>query len=163
MTLVGWQGKQIDNFTEFNYRDINIWWDKVARSFLQVNIDEELWWNMSAWGLNTPKYFYIRTETGDIYKVFDKMSKHLGEAVKDTKKWDYIRKACPTQRCIFNPKTGNLIGVENPSIKCWEPFLCASQSTTESVVEIVGVSGSKTPESRKISLQSTIEQEFKQQ
>lgn len=152
-TLINASDKHWNNMDMQNYRSVKTPWNMVARSFLKVSLDGE----------DAIKYFYLRTKTGDIYKVFKKWIDGLDPIVKDRNKLQDIIENCPTERLLFNPKTGNLVGIENPIIECWKQFICAKNITTPPVLEIVWFRGTWTGEDDSISLTSSIEQEYKQQ
>jgi hypothetical protein len=105
----------------------------------------------------------MKTESGNIYKVF---KPNYGELYAMT---GGNETACqqilsrPTERCIFNPKTRKIIGVESPIIKCGESFKYAPNCTTSPITEIVGFSTSENPEVKNLSFKSTIFEDFNQQ
>lgn len=149
----------VRNFDELNFKEVNIWWSKIARTFFKVDLNEKYG---QLWSRDYPSSFLMKTESGNIYKVFQP---NYGELYSMT---GGNAEACeevlsrPTQRCIFNPKTRKIVGIENPVVRCGESFNYAPKCTTSRIKEIVGISSSQWGES-KISLVSTIEQEYKQQ
>lgn len=104
----------------------------------------------------------IKTESGNIYKAF---KPNYGELYALTGGNDA---ACqeilsrPTERCLFNPKTRKIIGIENSTVRCGEQFAYAPKCTTSKIKEIVGISSSQ-GQREKVSFTSSIEQEYKQQ
>jgi len=147
--------QQVNNFTELNFKEVNIWGNKVAWTFFKVDLDEEYW---QLWSKEHPEYFYIRTESGNIYKIFRKDYKYLQELC-NMDVCEHIMNTFPTDRCIYNPQTKTVVGLENPIIRCGEPFAYAPKCNTSKVQEIVGISSSQWGEST-ASLQSNLEQDF---
>lgn len=144
------------NFSELNFKETYIWKKKIARTFFKVDLTEEYGQLGSR---EYPSYFYIRTESGNIYKAF----KPTYESLWTLTKWN--EEACtqilgwPTTWCLYNPQTKKITGIENSDIRCGDMFEYASQCNTSKVKEIVGVSDSIWTWSP-ASLKSTIEQQF---
>jgi hypothetical protein len=105
----------------------------------------------------------IKTESGNIYKAFKPNYGELYTMTGGNEVDCQEILSRPTERCLFNPKTRKIVGVENSIVKCGEQFAYAPQCTTSKVKEIVGISSSQGPREEKLSFSSTIEQEFKQQ
>jgi len=145
----------VNNFSELNFKEVNIWNNKIAWTFFKVNIDESY---KQLWSREYPSYFYIRTESGNIYKIIRKDYAHLQQMCK-MGTCEHIINTFPTDRCIYNPQTKTVTGVENFTVKCWEQFDYAPQCNTSKIKEIVGVSNSQWW-TLDVSLKSTIEQDF---
>lgn len=156
MTLVGNTGQQFDNFAKSNCKDVYIWGTKIAWNFFKVNINQAYGSHLGS--KNFPSYFYIRTESWNIYKIIRKDYGHLQEMCK-MGTCEHIINTFPTDRCIYNPQTKTVTGVENFTVKCWEQFDYAPQCNTSKIKEIVGVSTTQWW-TLDASLKSTIEQDF---
>ncbi len=149
----------VHNFDQLNFKEVNIWKNKIAWTFFKVNLNEEY---SQLWSREYPSSFLIKTESGNIYKAF---KPNYGELYALTGGNDV---ACqeilsrPAERCLFNPKTRKIIGIENPTVRCGEQFAYAPKCTTSKIKEIVGISSSQGPR-EKVSFTSSIEQEYKQQ
>lgn len=156
MTLIGWQGKQIDNFSEGNYQQVNIGKKHYARKFFKINVDQMYEQH------HFPNMFYIKTKDGTIYKMFHRDSSYLYNIVQDRNKTDAIH-SWPTEWCLYNPQDTSIIGVENPIVRCWEVYKWSSYFTTAPVTEIVWMEVMSSSTIRLPNFKSTIEQEYKQQ
>ena len=149
----------VRNFTELNFKEVNIWKNKIAWSFFKVDINEEYNQLLSR---EYPSSFLIRTESGNIYKIFKPNYWELFLMTGDDLICQEVL-SWPIDRCIFNPKTGKIAGVENSIIRCGEEFAYAPKCNTSKVNEIVGISDSQGSGDKKISFTSMIEEEYKQQ
>lgn len=149
----------VRNFEQLNFREVNIWKGKIAWTFFMVDLNEDY---PQLWSKEYPSSFFVKTESGNVYKIFRPNFGELyamtwgnQEACKEALSW-------PTERCIFNPRTRKIIGVENSIIRCGESFAYAPKCTTSKVKEIVGVSSSQMWFEGGLGFSSTIEQEFNQ-
>jgi hypothetical protein len=150
---------EVNNFDTLNCKEVNIWWDKIAWTFAQINLDEEYG---QVGSREYPSTFYIRTKSDNIYHIFVPTYANLWELTKGNDQICQQILSRPTRRCIFNPRTRKIIGVQNPKIKCGESFAYAPKCTTTPLKEIVGVSDSQWGDIHP-TLVSTIEQDFNQQ
>jgi len=145
------------NFSELNFKETYIWPNKIARTFFNVDLTEEYGQLGSR---EYPSYFYIRTESKNIYKVFKPTYENLRSMTKgdDAKCKEILW--WPTARCLYNSQTRKITGIENSNIRCGDIFKYAPQCNTSEVKEIVGVSDGIWESSKKNWL-STIELQFK--
>ncbi len=147
------------NFQELNFKEVYTWSDRIAWSFFRVNLNEEYW---QLWSGEYPSEFFIKTKSWNVYKIFQPSYSTLW----DMTNWndEACRKIISWQmdRCIFNPRTRKIVGIENSLINCGESFAYAPQCTTSPITEIVGLSISASPEVRNIWYRSNIAEEFKQ-
>ena len=143
------------NFSELNFKETYIWPNKIARTFFKVDLNEEYWQLGSK---EYPSYFYIRTESGNIYKIFKPTYETLWNLTENDTKCQQIL-LWPTQWCLYNPQTNTITGVQNTEIKCGDVYRYSPQCNTSEVKEIVGVSDGMWTWSP-ASLKSSIEKEF---
>jgi hypothetical protein len=94
-----------------------------------------------------------------MYKIFPKTYKYLQE-ICSLEKSTQIMETFPMERCIYNPKTRKVIGVEEFTLRSGEPFVYAKGCTTSAIKEIIGVSSSMSMEKAPVRLASSIQQDF---
>lgn len=150
--------QQAKNFSELNFKQVDIWGNKIAWTFFYVNLNEM---NNQLWAREYPACFYVRTQNGTICKIF---KPNLDTALQITrgdedKAMEIV--ACPTKRCIFDPEKKQIVGIENDMIRCGESFAYAKDFSTSTVQEIVGVSSSMSLGQESTHLKSSIEKDYK--
>lgn len=150
----------LQNFSELNFKEVDIWKNKIAWTFFTVNLNEECG---QLWSRDCPSSFLIKTESGNIYKVFQPSYGELSALIGENNTACQEILSRPTERCLFNPKTRKIVGIENPTIRCGEQFAYAPNCITSKVKEIVGIASSQGSREGKGHFTSSIDQDFSQQ